>query len=152
VAFEVLTLVTNRAKQRFQEGTRNGYALQVTHFTVGNAGHSPSSYITALTPDPGFDPTPDVTGNRIPEDAVISPLEITSAEDDTNFVTVWNCDLEKGVATGIVTSFYLLAQTVYPSSPPHPEYGLLFVYSYAYTPFSVKTDNERWPLRLGIQY
>ena len=149
MAFEVLTLVTNRAKQKFQEATRNGYALQVTHFTVGNAGHSPSSYITALTPDPGFDPTPDVTGHRIPEDAVISPVEITSAEDDTNFVTVWNCDLEKGVATGILSSFYLLAQIVTAS---HSEYGLLFVYSYAYTPFSVKTDNERWPLRLGIQY
>lgn len=156
MSYEILTLVTNRAKQRFQEAIRLGYALQVTHFVVGNQGHDPASPITALTPDPGYDPTPDALGNRIPEDAIIEPLEVTSAEDDPNFVTVWDCVLGKGTATGEISSVYLLAKVVYPDpSVPgggHPEYDLLWVYSFAYLPLSVKTDNEYWNMRMGVQY
>ncbi len=150
MSYEVLTLVTNRAKQRFQEGIRLGYALKVTHFVVGNQGHDPSSPITALTPDPGYDPTPNSAGHRIPEDATLEQTLVTSAEDDPNFVTIWTCDMSKGVGTGVVSSFYLLAKTVYPVT--HPEYDKLFVYAFAYLPMSVKTDNEAWVFRAGVQY
>jgi len=156
VSYEVLALVTNRGKQRFQEAIRLGYALQVTHFVVGNMGHDPNSPITALTPDPGFDPTPDAVGNRIPEDATIQPLAVTSAEDDANYATVWTCDLPKGVATGEISSIYLLAKTVYPgpSDPggPHPEWDLLFPFAMGYLPLQVKTDNATTVFRVGIQY
>jgi hypothetical protein len=150
VSYEVLALVTNRGKQRFQEAIRLGYALQVTHFVVGNQGHDPNSPITALTPDPGFDPTPDAVGNRIPEDATIQPLAVTSAEDDPNFATVWTCDLPKGVATGEISSVYLLAKTVYPVT--HPEFDLLFPYAIGFLPLAVKVDNERTTFRVGVQY
>ena len=156
MSYEVLSLVSNRGKQRFQESIRLGYALQVTHFIVGNQGHDPNSVITALTPDPGFDPTPDSSGNRIPEDATIPPLAVTSAEDDDNFATVWTCDLPKGIATGVISSVYLMAKTVYPgpSDPggPHPEFDLLFSFAVGYLPLSVKVDNERTTFRIGIQY
>ena len=150
MSYSVLTLVTNRAKQRFQEAIRLGYGIQATHFVVGDQGHSPDSPITALTPDRAFDPSPDLSGNRIPEDAVISPLAVTSAEDDPNYATVWVCDLDKGVATGVISSIYLLAKVVYPVT--HPEYDLLWVYSVGYTPQSIKTDNETRTLRIGVQY
>lgn len=150
MSYEVLALVTNRGKQRFQEAIRLGYALQVTHFVVGNQGHDPNSPITALTPDPGFDPTPDAVGHRIPEDATIQALAVTSAEDDPYFATVWTCDLPKGVATGEISSVYLLAKTVYPVT--HPEFDLLFPYAMGYLPLAVKVDNERTTFRVGVQY
>lgn len=150
MSFEILSLVTNRAKQRFQEAIRLGYALQVTHFVVGNQGHDPNSPISALTPDPGFDPPSDSVGNRIPEDATIQPLAVTSAEDDANYATIWTCDLPKGVATGEISSIYLLAKTVYPAS--HPEFDLLFPYSVGYMPLSVKTDNAATTFFVGVQY
>lgn len=88
---------------------------------------------------------------------------MTSAEDDPNFVTVWDCVLGKGTATGEISSVYLLAKIVYPSGvgpavdpslwvSQHPEYDLLWVYAFAYLPLSVKTDNEYWNLRVGVQY
>jgi len=150
MSFEALALVTNRAKQKFQESIRLGYAIQVTHFVVGSGGHDPTSEITALTPDAGFDPTPDSSGHRIPADALHSPLAITSALDDPDYVTVFSCDLAKGTATGAISSIYLLAKFVYPTS--HVDYDLLWVWSVCYTPLAVKLDNEAWTLNIGVAY
>lgn len=150
MSYEALGLVTNRAKQKFQESIRLGYAIQVTHFVVGNSGHDPASEITALTPDPGFDPTPDASGHRIPADALHSPLAITSAADDPDYVTLFTCSLPKGTATGVVSSIYLLAKFVYPTN--HAEYNLLWVWSVCYTPMSVKLDNEAKTLQIGVAY
>lgn len=150
MSYEILSLVTSRGKQRFQEAVRNGYAIQVTHFCVGSQGHDPDSPITALTPDPGFDPSPNTSGDRIPPDAVISPLAVSSAEDDPYFATIWTCTLNKGVATGAISSLYLMAKVVYPVT--HADYDNLFVYAMSYFPLTVKTDSESFSYRVGIQY
>lgn len=117
---------------------------------VGSAGHDPNSAITALTPNPGFDPTPDASGHRIPSDAIISPTAITSATDDPDYVTIWTCSLPAGTATGSISSYYLMAKFVYPTN--HADYDLLWVWSMAYSPLQVKTDGDDWTLELGVAY
>jgi hypothetical protein len=150
LAFSNLCLITNRARRNEQYACRYGYGIQITHFCVGNQGHDPESPISALTPDPNYDPTPAPSGDRLPSDATIQPLAISGFEDDPYFATVYLCNLPKGVATGVISSLYLLAKFVLPVT--HPEYNKLWIYSMAYTPLSVKTDVSFWSLRLGTQY
>jgi len=150
LSFEALSLITNRAKQRFQESIRLGFAIQVAHFVVGSQGHDPNSPITALTPDPGYDPSPDASGHRIPSDATMGATAITSATDDPDFVTRWVCTVPAGTATGEVSSIYLLAKVVYPVT--HADYDLFFVWSVGYMPLSVKVDNESRVYEVGVAY
>lgn len=174
MAFEQLTLITNRAKRNWQYSIRYGCAMQVTHFALGNSGHDPESYVTALTPDPNFDPSPDANNNRYPPDMIAGPLAVTSALDDPYFATVWQCDVPKGTATGVVSSVYLLAKFLWLNPAPlgvplsdsakaafYLNLGIIgptttpapyFIYSMGYFPLSVKTDNEVWTLSCGCQY
>lgn len=170
MAYEILTLVTNTAKSRFITGLINGYAIQVTHFAVGNQGHDPDSPISALTPDPGLNPTPDVSGNSLPPDMTFGPKAVASATIGADFCPIWSGALEKGEATGEISSYYLLAKYVYPNpaylngvdgaanpdEASHALYGLydkLWIFSYAYTPLAVKTDNAAFdPISLGVQF
>lgn len=151
----VLTLVTNRAKQRFQEAIRRGFSVKVSHFVVGNQGHDPDSYITALSPDPFFDPNPDSAGNRLPPDAVVSPTAITSAVDDPDFATIYTCYLAKGDATGVISSIYLIAKVTSATDAEGvatPDPGLWFVWSVGYLPARVKLETEDLTFRVGVQY
>lgn len=149
MSYAIRALVTNIGKQAFQDALANGYSLQVTHFVVGEAGHDPTSPIMALKPDLAINPTPDATGHRIPVDATIAPLSVGTPEVDPTFVTLWPCVLEKGVATGIISSVYLLAKF---TTVGHPSYDLLFPYAYANMPLRVKSDNARESFMVGIQY
>lgn len=118
MSFEQLTLITNRSKRNWQYCIRYGCAMQVTAFALGNSGHDPESPVTALTPDPNYDPTPDANNNRYPVDMIAGPLTVTSALDDPYFATIWTCDVVKGVATGVVSSIYLLAQFTWLNPTP----------------------------------
>jgi hypothetical protein len=165
--YAILALVTNRTKRTFQICARLGYAYQVTHFCVGASGHDPDSPITAKTPDPDYDPIPLATGDRLPEDRTIDATAITSAEDDPYYATIWTCVLPKTVATGPLSSIYLLAKMVYPGTPVGtqladynaalvaaglPEVGKFWVHSFAYTPLSIKVDTEARTLPCAVCY
>lgn len=136
----------------------NGYAIKVTHFAVGNQGHLTETPLSARTPDPGLNPTPGVTGDALAEDTVFGPKLITSATVGSSALPLWTATLEKGEATGEVSSYYLLAKWVYPdpgADTTHDLYGLydkLWVWSYAYTPLKIKTDNDAFVATLGIQF
>lgn len=158
MAVEILGLVTNVAKARFVDALINGYAIQVTHFAVGNQGHDPASPISSLTPDPGLNPTVGVTGDSLPEDMTFGPKLLAGASLNSDFCPVWTAVVSKGEATGELSSYYLLAKFVYPdpgSDTSHPLYGLydkLWIFSYSYTPLSIKTNNESYEVQLGVQF
>jgi hypothetical protein len=165
--YAVLALVTNRTKRTFQICARLGYAYQVTHFCVGSGGHDPESPITAKTPDPDYDGEILTSGDRLPADRTIDATVITGADDDPYYATTWTCTLPKGVATGPLSSVYLLAKMVYPGTPVGtqladynaalvdavlPEVGLFWIHSFAYTPLAIKVDTEVRVLPISCIY
>lgn len=153
-----MTLVTNLAKERFIDAQTNGWAIQVTHFAVGNRGHSVASPINALSPDAGLNPTADPSGDSLPPDMVFGPKAITSVRRTSGFSAIYTATLDKGEGTGEISSYYLLAKFVYPdpgADTTHALYGLyntLWIYSYTNTPLKIKTSNEVFTVALGIQY
>ena len=145
-------MITNYQKQNHVEALINGYAIQVTHFGVGNTGHDPDSPISCLTPDPTLNPNPTVSGDRLPEDLTFGPKLIDSYVVGTDFTPFWTCTLEKGEATGIISSYYLFAKFVTVPVLAPLLINKLWIFSYSYSPFSVKTDGEKWTLQMGTRF
>lgn len=151
MSYEIISLVTNVAKTNCISALIHGYGIEITHIAIGNQGHVVSSPSSAKTPDPGLNPAPGLSGDSIPSDVTFGPFVVGGWKIGVNSNGIFTFTLNKGEGTGEISSYYLLAKFIYPVT--HVNYDKLFVFSCAYTPLKVKTDNELWEnMGIGIQF
>jgi len=150
--FESLCVVTNEGKARIAQLLATGKSFKVDAFVIGDKGHDPVNPMFAITPDPtrtGCYCTSE--GIEISDGCifvgVVPPPAFASAT-----CPVFTVMLEKGEATGVVSSICLLGTIVYSPIPLDPEVGTSFLFAVANFPMRVKLPQERYVYDLTIQF
>jgi hypothetical protein len=140
--FESLCVVTNEGKARIAQMLADGKSFKVDSFVIGDKGHDPVNPMFALTPDPSR------TGCYCTTEGIdiVSGCIFTGSVPDPSFTVT----LEKGEATGVISSICLLGTIVYPTTDP--EYGEQFLFAIANFPMRVKLPQERYVYDLTIQF
>ena len=147
--YESLCVVTNNGKARIATLLASGKSFKIDKFVIGDKGHDPVNPIFAITPDPAR------TGCYCTAEGIeiIDGCIFTGTIPEPSFASatcpIFTVTLEKGEATGVISSVCLLGTVVYPTSDP--EYGESFLFAIANFPMRVKLPQERYVYDLTIQ-
>ena len=142
MAFSVVTVVTNTAKQKISEMILNGKGFKIIEFETGEGGHDPLNSNLALTPDPTLTELPSKTfGPKAIEDAVIDSFNVA--------ITV---KLEESEAIGNMSNLGLIAEIVSSPTVGDPDIGTKFLFSIGNMPLRPKLDSEELEFLLTILY
>jgi hypothetical protein len=149
--FEALALVTDSGKARIAQLTATGKAFKVDRFVIGANGHDPIDNTIAITPDPSrtdcyCSPAAITVASGCIFEGLISSVTYTSQS-----CPVYQVELAKGQATGIVSSVCLLGTIVYSPTPNDPELGTRFLFAITNLPIKVKLPQERFVYNISVQ-
>lgn len=150
--FESLGIMTDEARTRLAEMIDTGKSFKVDRFVVGDQGHDSTDPTLAITPDPARTgcycsaETITVTGGCIFEDLIDSISYASST------CPVFEVVLEKGEATGVVSSICLLATIVYSPDPLDAEIGTQFLFAIVNLPMKTKIPEEKYTYNISVQY
>jgi hypothetical protein len=144
MSFNVITVVSDQARQRISEMFRNGKSFQITSFSVSDGGHSLGDPTVALAPNPAAVTLPQNTFSY-------GPQAINSSSMVSAFCDQFTCILTNGQANGPISSIGLYATII--SSPvlDDPDVGQPFLFSVGNFPLRVKTVSDQFSFSCLLQ-
>ena len=151
-AFEALAIVTDLGKSRMAQLIAAGKSFKVDRFVVGDQGHDPLDPSIAITPDPGkagcyCSPESITVAGGCSYEGLINAVNFNSTT-----CPVFNIVLEKGQATGVVTSICLVGTVMYSPIPNDPVVGTRFSFAVTNFPYKVKVAAERYEFNISVQF
>ena len=150
--FEALGIMTDEGRARLAEMIATGKSFKVDRYVVGDQGHDSTDPTLAITPDPSrtgcycSSESITVSGGCVFEDLIDGVSYASST------CPIFEVVLEKGEATGVVSSICLLGTITYSPNPLDPEIGTQFLFAIVNFPLKTKIPEEKYTYNISVQY
>jgi len=129
--------ITTEARRIMANGLCNGTTLMGYYFTVGDSGHEPLNYLSAIpvNPDSSYS-------------GITSPTEIAYIEHPNLSSVCFYCVLDNTVSLAI-SSVYIWSKVI--NSPGNPSNGTDVIFAIGHFPLLCKNDRMTTVLRVTVQ-